>query len=218
MYKYLLGLTLLTLSTYAAAATVSLKYDSPEDTIVSKVLVGNKYVSGLFGSYNLREKNAADTFIGFCVEPLQFASRDYKTYTESALDQFDFKNSGASRLENVQKLFDNAYAGIVGDAIKSAGFHLALWEIFLDDSNLTKGDIKVSKYTNTAMKSYAAGLLSSLDNWNVKNFFSLTLYTNKYQQDYVGFTPVSPVPVPAALPLLVSSLIGLGFIRRRKNA
>jgi len=217
MYKYLLGLMLITLSVSVEANTVSLKYHSAEDTISSKVKVNNNTVSGLFGSYNIQEYGSADTILAFCVDPYQLANSSFNNYVKSDLDTTDFINNGAARFQNVQKLFDNAYSLIVGNDTKSAGFHLALWEIFNDNSNVASGNIKTISGTNAAMRSYADDLLDSLNGWETKGLYDLTFYKSGKYQDYLGVSPVSSVPVPAALPLLASSLVGLGFMRRRKN-
>lgn len=213
MFKSLIGLMILVLSVSVEANTVSLKFHSGEDTISSKVGVNGSSVSGLFGSYNIQEYGSADTILAFCVDPYQQANSSFKNYTKSDLDATDFVDNGAARLQNVQKLFDNAYSLITTDT-QAAGFHLALWEIFNDNSNTTNGNIKKISGTDTGMVNYANSLLASLSGWNVKDLYDLTFYKSGSYQDYVS---VSPVPVPAALPLLMSGLVGLGFMRRRKN-
>lgn len=213
MSKYLMGLMLLALSVSVEANTVSLKYQSAEDTISSKVKVNSSTVTGLFGSYNIQEYGSSDSILGFCVDPYQLANGAFKSYTKSDLDATDFSNNGATRFLNVQKLFDNAYSTVLGSDTKSAGFHLALWEIFHDNSNVDTGNIQAISGTNSAMRSYADDLLNSLNGWKVKDLYDITFYKSGSYQDYVS---VSPVPVPAALPLIASSLVGLGLMRRRK--
>ena len=62
----------------------------------------------------------------------------------------------------------------------------------------------------------AASNLSSLSGWNTTGAYSLTFYGNATKQDFLVASP-SAVPVPAALPLLASGLLGFGVKRRRNK-
>ncbi len=204
------------------ANSVKLKFSSLDDAIGSKVKIAGSSFSGknvAIGSYNL-DIQGQGVFSGFCVDPYQSASSSYTFYDKSSLDASDFSTNGASRFANVQKLFDNAYASIADNAVKSAGFHLALWEIFHDDLNAATGGIKGITGSNVGMLAAANTFLSSLAGWNITNAYSIDYFESVCNQDFIiaKLNPPSEVPLPAALPMLLSGLVGLGFMRRRKEA
>ena len=204
------------LSAAAQASTVNLNYVSPNTTVTTSVSVNSSSLYTYMGSYNLAVSNIAGTVIGFCVDPFQWASTTPTQYTSSSLDASDFiSGNGANRFANAQKLFDNAYGSLSG-ATQTAGFHLALWEIFHDDLNTTTGVIKSVSGSNAGMLAAANTFLSALSGWSTTNAYDLTFYGNGQLQDFVTASP-SAVPVPAALPLLASGLLGFGVMRRRNK-
>lgn len=220
MNKLLLSLLLLAVSLSVNAETVKLKFVSVDKVISTKTKITGSSISGrnvAMGSYNFDIKNQG-VFSGFCVDPYQWANGNYKDYTKSALDASDFNNNGVTRFANAQKLFDNAYSS-VSTAVQAAGFHLALWEIFHDNLNVNTGNIKGIHGTNQNMLSIASTFLNQLAGWSITDKYSIDFYKNSHYQDYVIATlnPPSQVPLPAALPMLISGLIGLGFVRRRKT-
>lgn len=218
--KSLLSAVLLTasaLSVTAQANTVDLSYISTNTTVATSVSVNSSTLYTSMGSYNLSASDAAGTLIGFCVDPFQFASSTASAYQSSALDAGDFiSGNGVNRFANAQKLFDNAYASLSG-AEQTAGFHLALWEIFHDDLNTTSGIISGLGVSDTGMLAAANTYLSALNGWNTTGAYDLTFYGSAEQQDFLVATP-SAVPVPAALPLLASGLLGFGVVRRRHKS
>lgn len=204
------------LSATAQANTVNLSYLSPNTTVTTSVSVNSNSMYTYMGSYNLSTSDATGTLVGFCVDPFQLASSTATTYQSSALDAGDFiSGDGANRFANAQKLFDNAYASLSG-AEQTAGFHLALWEIFHDDLNTDTGIISAVGATNTAMLAAANTYLSALSGWNTTGAYDLTFYGNDKLQDFLVASP-SAVPLPAALPLLASGLLGFGVVRRRSK-
>ena len=205
------------LSATAQASTVDLNYVSPNTTVTTSVSVGSSTLNTYMGSYNLSASDVAGAIIGFCVDPFQWASSASNQYTSSALDASDFiSGNGANRFANAQKLFDNAYASLSG-AEQTAGFHLALWEIFHDDLSTTTGAISSVSGSNAGMLASANTFLSALNGWSTTNAYDITFYGNGQLQDFVTASP-SAVPVPAALPLLASGLLGFGVMRRRNKA
>lgn len=202
------------------ANSVKLKFSSVDSVIYSKVKIKNSPFSGknvAIGSYNLNIQGQG-VFSGFCVDPYQSANSSFTNYEKSALDASDFNNNGVTRFANVQKLFDNAY-GTLTSAVQTAGFHLALWEIFHDNNEESTGNIKGISGSNATMLSYADSFLDQLNGWTVKNTYSIDFFESVCNQDFIiaKLNPPTEVPLPAALPLLFSSLLGLGFMRRRKT-
>lgn len=204
------------LSLTAQASTVDLSYLSPSTYVATSVSINGNTNSYWMGSSNLSISDTAGSVVGFCVDPLQPASSTPYQYQSSALDASDFfSGNGDTRFANAQKLFDNAYATLSG-AEQTAGFRLALWEIFHDDLSTTTGNILAVSSTNTGMLAAANTYLGALSSWNTTGAYNLTFYGNSQMQDFLVATP-SAVPVPAALPLLASGLLGFGVIRRRKS-
>lgn len=205
------------LSVTAQASTVNLSYLSPNTYVATSVSINGSTSTYWMGSANLSISDTAGTAIGFCVDPLQPATSTPYQYQSSALDASDFiSGDGAARFANAQKLFDNAYATLSG-AEQTAGFRLALWEIFHDDLSTTSGNILAVGSTNTGMLAAANTYLGALSSWSTTGAYDLTFYGNPQVQDFLVASP-SAVPVPAALPLLASGLLGFGMIRRRNKS
>ena len=205
---------LLLLSTNAFATSVGLNFVSVNTAVSTNVSVHSSNINTSIGSYNLNSAGA--NLVGFCVDPYQWASYAVTTYDKSSLDATDFfSGNGATRFTNAQKLFDNAYATLSG-ATQTAGFHLALWEIFHDDLNTTVGVITGTSTSNVGMLTAANDYLSALNGWSKTNAYDLTFYGSGQHQDFLVANP-SAVPVPAALPLFASSLLGFGAMYRRKT-
>jgi hypothetical protein len=213
MFKKSLLAALVLASTSAIASPVGLNFASVNTTVSTNVSVNGNNLHTAIGSYNLN--NGGANLVGFCVDPFQWASYAVTTYDKSSLDAADFfAGNGATRFANAQKLFDNAYATLSG-ATQTAGFHLALWEIFYDDLSTTSGSILGSSTSNAGMLAAANTFLGALSGWNTTNAYDLTFYGSGQHQDFLVANP-SAVPVPAALPLLASSLLGFVAMRRRK--
>ena len=204
------------LSVSAQATTVGLSYAGANTMVATSLSVSGSTSTYWMGSSNLNVSDAANTLIGFCVDPLQPAVSTVSSYDKSALDATDFTSSGATRFANAQKLYDNAYATLSG-AEQTAGFRLALWEIFHDDLSTSTGIIKAVSGSNAGMVAAASTFLSSLSGWNATGAYALTFYANATNQDFLIASP-SAVPVPAALPLLASGLVGFGVMRRRNKS
>ena len=213
MFKKSILATLLLVSTSAFASPVNLSFISTNTTKNTQISVNGSSLNTSIGSYNLNI--AGVSTVGFCVDPFQWASGITSSYEKSSLDASDFASgNGATRFANAQKLYDNAYAGLSGST-QTAGFHLALWEIFHGDLNTASGNIQKNMWSDAGMITAANGFLSNLGSWGTTNAYDLTFYGSGQYQDFLVAKP-SAVPVPAALPLLASGLIGFVALRRRK--
>lgn len=213
MFKKSILATLLLVSTSAFASPVNLSFISTNTTKNTQISVNGSNLNTSIGSYNLNI--AGVSTVGFCVDPFQWASGITSSYEKSSLDASDFASgNGATRFANAQKLYDNAYAGLSGST-QTAGFHLALWEIFHGDLNTASGNIQKNMWSDAGMITAANGFLSNLGSWGKTNAYDLTFYGSGRYQDFLVAKP-SAVPVPAALPLLASGLIGFVALRRRK--
>lgn len=205
------------LSATAQASPVDLSYVSADSYVATSVRIDGSTSTYWMGSSTLAVSDIVGTVVGFCVDPLQPAVNAVSSYDKSTLDATDFiSGDGASRLTNAQKLFDNAYASLT-TAEQTAGFRLALWEIFHDDLSTKTGDILAVSGSNAGMLAAANTFLSSLSGWNTSGAYSLTFYGSAVNQDFLVATP-SAVPVPAALPLFASAIAGFGMIRRRTKS
>lgn len=204
------------LSATAQATTVGLSYAGANTMVATSVSISGSTSTNWMWSSKLNVSDTASTLIGFCVDPLQPAVSTYNAYDKSALDATDFfSGSGATRFVNAQKLYNNAYATL-SSAEQTAGFRLALWEIFHDDLSTSTGIIKAVSGSSAGMVAAASTYLSSLSGWNTTGAYSLTFYGNATKQDFLVASP-SAVSVPAALPLLASGLLGFGVMRRRNK-
>jgi len=230
--KLLTALVGTLLATVATAHPVYVKFDGVQDVVRTAVKIDHQVSKQSLGTYNFTTADTANgdnarSFTGFCVDPYQFTSSRYSEYKVSSLDPSDFINAGQERYNAVQKLFDNAYGSLNGDNAKTAGFHLALWEIFVDNGDTGSNSIQTAEQqrrwwwtipgTDAAVKDYADTFLASLDDWDITNEYDFTFYKSHDKQDYLeAYMTPSAVPVPAALPLMASALGMFGIARRRK--
>lgn len=127
----------------------------------------------------------------------------------------------AANLTAMNQLAD--YFGQVTNAVTSTAFQLATWEILFEESatfNLGSGDFKASPYSanianGTAAISQANLWLSTLG--QAQDKYSIGFITSPTYQDLVYVTP-NAVPLPAALPLMLSGLGVMGFAVRRRRS
>lgn len=177
------------------------------------------------GNYNFATRDTASStavgsFIGYCVDPFQWANGSFHTYEVKSFDSFS--TTSPDRYKDVTRLFGHAYADSLTDATKAAGFQLALWEVFNDDGNLGTGQVHTTAGTNSLVTNAAQSLLSSLSSWSdTGTAYQLTFYENANYQNYLAVTGIDPVTVPAipeadSYAMLLAGLGLLGFMARRR--
>lgn len=199
----------------AQADTVSLRYAGPAGTIDTQVLipVSAAPITIRMGSYNIERQSPAGSFIAYCSDPFQYSHGSFSAYDSRPLATH--LAAAPARLADVALLFGNAYAGSLASATGSAGFQLALWEMWHDDKNLDFGIVQATAGTNALVRAEAQSLLDQLGGWTAGTPYQITVYASDDYQDYVTATPV---PEPAAWALILAGLgLAGGFARRRRR-
>jgi hypothetical protein len=88
----------------------------------------------------------------------------------------------------------------------------------------TPGTSTTTTVTNTdaAVLTAANAFLTALtdNSWKITNKYDLTFYKSVCNQDFIvaKLNPPKMVPLPAALPLMLTAIAGFGWMRRRKTA
>lgn len=210
----------------APSETLDIRYQSTAKGLASQLylpLAGNAIYQ--LGNYNFASRDtqtqaSAGSFIGYCVDPFQWASSSFHTYEVKPLSSF--LDVSSDRYADVTRLFGHAYADSLTSATKAAGFQLALWEVFNDNGNLDSGLVRTTASTNGLVKSEAQSLLSSLSSWSdTGTAYQLTFYENAMFQNYLAVTGIDPVGIPAipeadSYALLLAGLGLIGFVARRR--
>jgi hypothetical protein len=197
-----------------------IRYESKEHALTTQLNLPIGGTRGyIVGNYNFEMRTLGNTpsttsFVGYCVDPFQWASSSFHEYGAMLLEDF----LDASRFQQVAKLFGHAYEDSLMGSTQAAGFQLALWEVFNDDGRLDQGAVRVTGTTNNAVRQSAQTLLDSLASWtgNGTNY-ELTFYQNATHQDYLAVTgPLSPTPEPESYALLLAGLGLIGLVARRR--
>lgn len=172
------------------------------------------------------------SFAAFCVEITQGLAplNKFTSYTEGT-----FSSSVASNLTNLA----NKYYSFVDDAISSAAFQVAVWEIVTETKkglDLDKGHFEASPtqewkgiwffghYVDNADSKAAIDLaktwLAGVNDSKVAatGDYSLTYLKNKSYQDLVVFTPIAAVPEPATYGMLILGMGLIALFARRRRA
>jgi hypothetical protein len=210
----------------AQTGTLDIRYQSTVNGLTTQLdlpLAGS--ANYLLGNYNFATRDtqtqaSAGSFIGYCVDPFQWASSSFHTYEVKPLSSF--LDVSSDRYADVTRLFGHAYADSLTNATKAAGFQLALWEVFNDDGNLAGGSVRTTTGTSMAIKGEAQSLLDLLNTWtDVGTSYKLTFHENSMYQNYLAVTGINSSNVPAipeadSYAMLLAGLGLLGFMARRR--
>lgn len=172
--------------------------------------------------------SSADAFFRFfCVDLAQHATTGPVAYSSQIY-------SGA-KLDNIRRLYDVAYPnaasgdfwngaqtnfGSFSTDVLSAGFQVALWEIFFDNNlSLASGSFAWTG-ASTAVSQAAATMLAQVAGYRGTSYQDWTVYhfTSRTNQDYLSATRGANVPEPGPLALFGLGLASLALRRRRTTA
>jgi hypothetical protein len=201
------------------AQAYMLKYDSTSAGLAFGGYIGDTAYNGTAGIYSLSIQVPSSTFQAFCIENV-YSSTQYSEYSLVPIATGDQDAVRAAWLFNAYRLGGlNTYA--TGNTL-AAATQVAIWELMTETGT---GHNVLSGGTSTSM-SYAAlaqtlvdlALGANISSFNVSGY-ALAI-SNNHQDFLVPLNSsegsiVSAVPVPPAVWLLGSGLVGLVGLRKR---
>ena len=159
--------------------------------------------------------NGATPFESFCIDIWQWLGGNDYTFHPSAVGVVtNIGTINQTTVDNLNRLYNEAHASIVNDAINSAAFQVAVWEIVYDTPvglSLSNGNFFSSG--PSAVTGVAAGWLNNLSSYSAGGYV-VSAWTSPAQQDVILFTAV---PEPATYSLVLLALGLMGFHARRPH-
>ena len=219
-------------SSFATAADAAVLRLDGYTSSVQTVNIGSSPVAGTPGSVGASGFNMTDTsggmgsFVAWCLDIAHYLMNtgESQNYTQTN-DPFS-NSAGLSNVakDRVQSVFDANYASLdTSNGDHAAAFQMALWEAAYEEDDaamsVSSGWFQASSWGSTAMANRyltAASNYSGDSQWDLA-FLEVDGDENRWKRSGQNLVTVSPVPVPAAGLLLLTSLFGMGAIARRRR-
>ena len=163
------------------------------------------------------------TVTSYCIdlyEFLRFSDPAYTNYTLADGSLHAFKNTRADN--DIGKLFSAGH--VVNTATTQAAFQIAVWELaFETNTNYDVSSGAARFFGGSAADS--GGALSLASDWlsqlsSITNTADVQVLASITQGNIAGHQDqvfVNRVPEPSSVTLAVAALLGLGFVRRRRQ-
>ena len=174
------------------------------------------------GGFHVTDTISTNNFVAWCVDLLDtLTTPNLGLYTTTTAPFSDPWSISSATQTVIKMLFDTSYVNALTSAVNSAAFQLALWEIVYEvpnntnTYNVSSGNGQFYTTTSGAVANAANAMLANLNGPAVKNFD-----VTYWQSNIVGrqdLVTVSEVPLPAAVWLFGSGLVGLGILSRKRR-
>ena len=213
-----------------SAGAASLTLESFTTPLNANTKVNRAPVRDVTGPTRATGFNMSDgvrTFVAWCLDLTHRIAKGGPYQYEATTTPFSNSFLAGGAVSRVQSVFDANYATVdASDKVMAAAFQLSLWEVAYDDDfNLLSGAFRGEGHGSfaKAISSTAAGFLTAAKAYTGAGRYDLTFLESRdrqTRQNLVTATPSSPVPLPAALPLMAAGLGGLAalHLRRRRAA
>jgi PEP-CTERM motif len=169
----------------------------------------SNYWTGL-QSITINDGASTNSFMAFCLDPFQWSSTSYSTYTKTDLTSV----FGAAKTANISALYNAGYAAALGGNLGAAALQLALWEVANDNQNLNSALVQTVTGTNASLKTATQSLLDNMGSFAGSPQYTFTLYTSTTNQD---FLVAAPVPEPEIYAMMAAGLGLMGVMSRRRK-
>jgi len=230
MYTYLRGFLISGLT--IAALTAGVAHATGTDVELQESSLGNgNYSGGLklpiqstaanfwsgIQNITVTDGSSTNTFQAFCLDPFQWSSATYTTYTKTTLSS-TFSATTIGKIEDLFSYNDTYGTATTGTSVAAkraaAALQLALWEVVNDDGVLTTGGVRKTSATNTTLVSDTQALLDNYASYSGPSLYSFSFYKSATHQD---FLVASPVPELETLSMMLAGLGILGVAARRRR-
>ncbi|MYM26025.1 PEP-CTERM sorting domain-containing protein [Duganella sp. FT135W] len=192
-------------------------------------------------TYNVKDSSLAASILAFCIQPTVeqgfgtvYTQQAAVTSLSSLFSDTVGSTTVAHRGDRVQALFEQNYAGLSGNSSSAStarlGFALALWDLVVDDANLSAGQ---QAFTSGAIAFNTVGgapialatAQTMLDNTigaTLTGAYKYTEFTGKIGTGSTAINSqnllsVSSVPEADTWAMMAVGLGLIGFMNRRKS-
>ncbi|WP_132543366.1 PEP-CTERM sorting domain-containing protein [Rhodovulum euryhalinum] len=208
------GLALVGSLAVASASTIDLDYVGQEKGAVNTYFrFLGKNMGASAGGFTFDVAGTGDRLLGWCVDIDHVLIQSATPYTPNP------GLFGSEVVTNLDRLFTQHYADVV-DAVSSAAFQVAIWELVYDGGNVSLGGgaFSLRGATPDSVEDKAADFLV-LD--ERAGGYLLTFLDSQASpvksQNLVTAAP-APVPLPASAALMLAGLAAFAFARQGRRA